>query len=246
MVSRASGSKVAPDGANTKRGKVGRKARVSGAGRRGVEVPGDGDAPVGLAIQQRPVSSLIPYVRNARTHSEAQVAQIAASIREFGWTNPILVDGENGVIAGHGRLAAARLLGLNDVPVIELKHLSKEQKRAYIIADNKLAANAGWDTDFLKLELVELQELGVDLDLTGFSGEELKGLLELNELPPSVTGDEETPLNFNVSYGLIFDDEEQQRDWFSFLRYLKGKYPEAESIGLRLQLFIREGGFLVE
>ncbi len=109
-----------------------------------------------------PVDSLIPYARNARTHSEEQIAQIAASIREFGWTNPILTDGEKGVIAGHGRLAAARKLALSEVPVIELGHLSPEQKKAYILADNRIALNSGWDEELLKLELQELQ--GVDVE----------------------------------------------------------------------------------
>src|SRR5690606_35026758 len=100
-----------------------------------------------LHIQYQPTESLIPYARNARTHSDAQVAQIAASIREFGFNNPVLVDGENGIIAGHGRLLAARKLGLDSVPVIELAHLSETQKRAFILADNKLALNAGWDDE---------------------------------------------------------------------------------------------------
>ncbi len=108
------------------------------------------------SIKNVAISSLIPYIRNARTHSEAQIAQIAASIKEFGWTNPILVDGESGIIAGHGRVLAARKLGLAEVPVIELSHLSPAQKRAYILADNQLATNAGWDNDLLKIELADL------------------------------------------------------------------------------------------
>lgn len=99
-----------------------------------------------LEIKKINVEKLIPYVRNSRTHSDAQVAQIAASIKEFGWTNPILVDGENGIIAGHGRLLAARKLGQSEVPVIELSHMTESQKKAYVIADNQLAMNAGWDT----------------------------------------------------------------------------------------------------
>ena len=132
-----------------------------------------------LEVAYRAVSTLIPYARNPRTHSDAQVAEIAASIREFGFTNPILVDGENGIIAGHGRLLAARKLGMKTVPVIELAGMSEAQKRAYIIADNKLALNAGWDNELLGLELGELQGLGFDLALTGFSEEELAGLLSL-------------------------------------------------------------------
>jgi ParB-like nuclease domain len=123
------------------------------------------------------VAELVPYARNARTHSDAQVARIAASIREFGFTNPVLVDGERGVIAGHGRLLAARKLGMAEVPVIELSHLSEAQKRAYILADNRLALDAGWDEELLRIELGDLRDLGFDLDLTGFGADEIGKLL---------------------------------------------------------------------
>ena len=138
----------------------------------------DDAKPCDLVVEYRPLDSLIGYLRNARTHSDEQVAEIAGSIREFGWTNPILVDGDNGVIAGHGRILAARKLGLTKVPVIELAHLTETQRRAYILADNKLAMNAGWDNDLLALELSDLQDAGFDLGLTGFSGEEIADLLE--------------------------------------------------------------------
>src|SRR6476619_5943409 len=120
-----------------------------------------------LALTYRSTAALIPFAKNARTHSDAQVAQIAASIREFGWTTPILVDGDNGVIAGHGRLLAARKLGMDQVPVIELAGMSETQRRAYIIADNRLSLNAGWDEELLGLELADLGSLGFDLSLTG-------------------------------------------------------------------------------
>jgi ParB-like chromosome segregation protein Spo0J len=129
-----------------------------------------------MQIQPRPIEGLIPYARNSRTHSDEQVAQIAASIREFGWTNPVLVDGENGIIAGHGRVLAARKLGMDEVPCIELAGLTDTQRRAYIIADNKLALNAGWADDMLRIELEALGELGFDLDLIGFSDEEILAL----------------------------------------------------------------------
>lgn len=129
-----------------------------------------------MKIQQISVEKLIPYARNSRTHSDEQVAQIAASIKEFGWTNPILIDGESGIIAGHGRLMAARKLGMDKVPVIELAHLSDIQKRALIIADNKLALNAGWNNDMLALEFEELEIEGFDLSLTGFGDEEISAL----------------------------------------------------------------------
>lgn len=132
-----------------------------------------------IQIKEKLVSELIPYVKNSRTHSDEQVAQIAASIKEFGWTNPILIDGENGIIAGHGRLMAARKLGHTKVPTIELKDLTETQKKAYIIADNRLALNAGWDNEMLKLEFDELAELGFDLNLTGFSLDEIAALTPL-------------------------------------------------------------------
>ena len=126
-----------------------------------------------MQIQPRPIEGLIPYARNSRTHSDEQVAQIAASIREFGWTNPVLVDGDNGIIAGHGRVLAARKMGMAEVPCIELAHLSEAQKKAYIIADNKLALNAGWDNELLALELGELHAADFDMALLGFDASEL-------------------------------------------------------------------------
>ena len=130
-----------------------------------------------LNVEYRKVEALIPYARNPRTHAESQIAKIAASIVEYGWTNPILVDGDNGIIAGHGRLAAARKLGLDQVPVIELAHLTVAQKRALVIADNRLALDAGWDEEMLALELAELSDAGYDLALTGFEEAEIEALL---------------------------------------------------------------------
>jgi ParB-like nuclease domain len=135
-----------------------------------------------LAITYRPIEALIPYARNARTHSEAQVALIAGSIREYGFTNPVLVDGENGIIAGHGRVMAARKLGLAHVPVIELAHLTEAQRRAYILADNKLAEQAGWDKALLALELGDLRDMAVDLTSLGFDAAELDALLRAGEV----------------------------------------------------------------
>ncbi|MCL9861849.1 ParB/Srx family N-terminal domain-containing protein, partial [Ralstonia solanacearum] len=130
-----------------------------------------------LNVEYRKVAALIPYARNPRTHSDEQVARIAASIVEYGWTNPVLVDGENGVIAGHGRLAAARKLGMEEVPVIELAHLSPTQKRSLILADNRIALDAGWDEELLALEFAELADAGYELALTGFSVDEIDALL---------------------------------------------------------------------
>jgi len=131
-----------------------------------------------MQVQKYKVEDLIPYVNNSRTHSEEQVAQIAASIKEFGWTNPILVDGSKGIIAGHGRLQAARKLKLAEVPVIELTHLTETQKKALIIADNKLALNAGWDNELLTIELNELMADGFALDILGFDINELNALMQ--------------------------------------------------------------------
>ncbi len=126
-----------------------------------------------MQIEQVAISELIPYARNSRTHSDEQVAQIAASIKEFGWTNPILIDGESGIIAGHGRLLAARKLGMKEVPVIQLSGMTDTQKKAYIIADNKLALNAGWDDELLRLELEELNVEEFKMELLGFDANEL-------------------------------------------------------------------------
>jgi DNA modification methylase len=130
-----------------------------------------------MKIEQLPTADLIPYARNTRTHSPEQVAQIAGSIREFGFTNPILIDADNGIIAGHGRVMAASKLGLAKVPCIRLAHLTDTQKRAYIIADNKLALNAGWDEEMLALELGELKDEDFDLSLIGFDETELGDLM---------------------------------------------------------------------
>jgi site-specific DNA-methyltransferase (adenine-specific) len=143
-------------------------------------------------IEQRAVEKLIPYARNSRTHSDAQVAQIAASIKEWGWTTPILIDETEQVIAGHGRLMAARKLGMAEVPVIVAAGWTDAQKRAYVIADNKLALNAGWDESLLALEFGELEGLGFDLELTGFSAEEIAALTP-EEVPAALTDEDEVP-----------------------------------------------------
>jgi len=145
-----------------------------------------------VKITQKKVTELIPYVKNSRTHSDEQVAQIAASIKEFGWTNPILVDGSNGIIAGHGRLMAARKLGHTEVPTIELKDLTETQKKAYIIADNRLALNAGWDNEMLTIELNDLLADGFALEILGFDPKELSALLE-PEVVKGLTGEDAVP-----------------------------------------------------
>src|SRR6266436_5103399 len=144
-------------------------------------------------IEMWPIEKLIPYARNPRTHSDAQVAQIAASIAEFGFNNPILVDTQSGIIAGHGRLLAARKLQLEQVPVIVLDHLSEAQKRAYILVDNKLAENAGWDEELLRCELAALEAEDFNLDLIGFEDEELARLLADQDAVQGLTDEDAIP-----------------------------------------------------
>ena len=145
-----------------------------------------------MQIEQIGIATLIPFAKNSRTHDDAQVAQIAASIKEFGFTNPVLIDEANGIIAGHGRVLAARKLNLEQVPFIRLTHLSESQKRAYVIADNKLALNAGWDNQMLALELADLQNMDFDLDLTGFTANEIAALMP-EQLEPGLTDPDDAP-----------------------------------------------------
>lgn len=159
-----------------------------------------------MQIEKRQLSELIPYINNSRKHSDDQVTQIAASIKEFGWTNPILVDGDNGIIAGHGRIMAAKKLNMTEVPVIELAHLSKEQRKALIIADNKLALNSDWDTNLLAIELKDLQDLGFDLNLTGFADKELADILKPDQVDGLTDEDAvpDTPIEPKTKPGDIY------------------------------------------
>ncbi len=149
--------------------------------------------PMAQRIEHWPLDKLIPFARNPRTHSDAQVAQIAASIAEFGFNNPILVDTKNGIIAGHGRLLAARKLQLAEVPVIILDHLTDAQKRAYIIADNQLALNARWDEELLGIELAALQDEDFNVALIGFEDEELTRLLAAQDAADGLTDEDAVP-----------------------------------------------------
>jgi site-specific DNA-methyltransferase (adenine-specific) len=158
-----------------------------------------------MQIKEVAVDKLIPYAKNSRTHSPEQVGQIAASIKEFGFRNPILVDGV-GIIAGHGRLMAAQKLGLDKVPTIDCSDMSESQKKAYIIADNKLALNAGWDTAMLSIEMKDLEDEGFDLTLLGFDDKELNALLE-PEVTEGLTDEDavpETPIEPKTKVGDIY------------------------------------------
>jgi ParB-like chromosome segregation protein Spo0J len=156
-------------------------------------------------IEYISTTALIPYARNSRTHSDEQVAQVAASIKEFGFTNPVLIDQDNGIIAGHGRVMAAMRLKLDEVPCIRLSHLSETQKRAYIIADNKLALNSGWDDELLALEIKDLQGMDFEIDILGFDDSEIDdilGLAEDEDFEPELNSDDREPIRnmtFTVS-----------------------------------------------
>ena len=165
-----------------------------------------------MQIKEIEVAKLIPYANNSRTHDDAQVAQLAASIKEFGFRNPILVDGV-GIIAGHGRLLAARKLGLEKVPTIDCSDMTEIQKKAYIIADNKLALNSGWDSELLKLEITDLQNTDFDLTKLGFSEMELANLFD--ELKDVQIDD----LDYQAAFSIVVDckDEQEQEKIFNEL-----------------------------
>lgn len=163
------------------------------------------------------VADLVPYIRNSRTHSDEQVTKIAASIKEFGFLSPVIIDGENGIIAGHGRVMAAKKLGLEEVPVIEASHLTEAQRRAYVIADNRLAeVGSEWDQEMLRVEFAELEELGFNLELTGFGLDEI-GALGFDESPypehePDSSAQEIDPDDYQMGHtcpkcGFEFDDD---------------------------------------
>jgi ParB-like chromosome segregation protein Spo0J len=144
-----------------------------------------------MKIEQIKTEKLIPYARNSRLHSQEQIAQISASIREFGFNNPVLIDKDHGIIAGHGRVLAAQKLGLDEIPCLRLSHLTDIQKRAYIIADNRLAeTGGGWDTELLALEIEDLRLEDFDIDLTGFDADALEALMDQPEFSPGTEDDQ--------------------------------------------------------
>ena len=159
---------------------------------------------------ERNIKDLIPYANNSRTHSDEQINQVASSIKEFGFTNPVLIDEQGGIVAGHGRILAANKLGITKVPCIELKGLTEAQKKAYVIADNQLALNSGWDLDTLRLEVESLQELDFDLDLLGFDEDVIGKLLDIEaELPDLPDGDRDP---FQQKTFTLHDEQAQAID----------------------------------
>lgn len=166
-------------------------------------------------VEKWDITRLIPYARNSRTHSDEQIGQIAASIKEWGWTTPVLVDEAGSIIAGHGRTLAAQRLKMTEVPVMVAKGWSDAKKRAYIIADNKLALNAGWDDEMLRLELAELDVSGFDLELTGFTGDELTAAMfgdDALDIEP-----EEQAVNSAFEVSVTCQDESEQERVYEML-----------------------------
>lgn len=176
-----------------------------------------------LSISYRKTGELIPYINNSRTHSDQQVQQVAASIKEFGFTNPILIDEDSGIIAGHGRLQAAQLLGQDEVPTIMLEGLTEAQRKAYVIADNKLALNSGWDDELLKVELEVLSDLDFDLDILGWDVlPDFKGEVDYSILDDDDLDDELETMTDDVKKAIQIEfeaqDYEEAADLIKFWR----------------------------
>ena len=189
-----------------------------------------------LKLADMKIGDLIPYAMNSRTHSEDQISKLAASIKEFGFLNPVIVDDEGGIIAGHGRVLAAKKLKMKAVPTIAAGHLSDAQKRAFVIADNRLALDAGWDAELLTAELERLAEDDVDLSVTGFTVDELNEMLDLGDEDLTGLGDgdgdgdgEKKKRQALVTYTIAFDDAEQQAYWYDFLKRLRQADPDSET-----------------
>ena len=186
---------------------------------------------------------LKPYDNNAREHSPEQVAQIAASITEFGFLNPILVDSNDGIVAGHGRLSAARELALDVVPVVVLDQLTEAQKKAYILVDNKLAENASWNEELLQEEIVALNLQDFDISILGWDEDEIREIMEYDSAFGEGDGDGESrglggePV---IQYNIIFDNEQQQQIWFDFLKDLRQSQPDDTTIAEKIINFIEE------
>jgi ParB-like chromosome segregation protein Spo0J len=176
-----------------------------------------------IEIVYRPIETLSPWPNNPRTHSDDQIAVLVASIQEYGFTNPLLIDEDHVILAGHGRIEAADLAGLKEVPTVMLEGLSDDQKRAYVIADNKLALTADWDLDALEQEFRKLIESDFDMDLTGFADYEIKNLLE--NADKDAGGDGEDDFNDPIiQYNIVFDDERQQERWYAFMRLVREQF----------------------
>lgn len=201
-----------------------------------------------MEIVNKKVIDLVPYANNSRTHTEHQISQIANSIKKFGFTNPILIDSNNTIIAGHGRLEAVKLLGHEEVPCIAITGLSKSQIRALIIADNKLALNASWNFQTLNEEIKNLKEEEFDLNILGFADLELTSILNNeifndSETQELIKDNFDQTNNFIIQYNIIFDNTFQQDAWFELIKNLKIIYPDLQTTGERLSEFIKSKNY---
>lgn len=180
-----------------------------------------------MTIKYKSINDLIPYVNNTRTHSEEQVNQIASSIKEFGFTNPVLIDEQGGIIAGHGRVMAAKKLNINEVPTIILNNLSEAQKKAYIIADNKIALNAGWDEDLLQLELISLEEMGFDYSNLGFDFDIDIEEINNEEFEPNIKVGDREPIR-----NMTFTVSDEQHELIEEVLKLAKEFPLQDPAGI--------------
>jgi len=201
-----------------------------------------------MEIVNKKVIDLVPYANNSRTHTEHQISQIANSIKKFGFTNPILIDSNNTIIAGHGRLEAVKLLGHEEVPCIAITGLNKSQIRALIIADNKLALNASWNFQTLNEEIKNLKEEEFDLNILGFADLELTSILNNeifndSETQELIKDNFDQTNNFIIQYNIIFDNTFQQDAWFELIKNLKIIYPDLQTTGERLSEFIKSKNY---
>ena len=201
-----------------------------------------------MEIVNKKVIDLVPYANNSRTHTQYQISQIANSIKKFGFTNPILIDSNNTIIAGHGRLEAVKLLGHEEVPCIAITGLSKSQIRALIIADNKLALNASWNFQTLNEEIKNLKEEEFDLNILGFADLELTSILNNeifndSETQELIKDNFDQTNNFIIQYNIIFDNTFQQDAWFELIKNLKIIYPDLQTTGERLSEFIKSKNY---
>ena len=198
-----------------------------------------------MDIINKKISDLNPYENNSRTHSEEQITQIINSIKQFGFTNPILIDQDNNIIAGHGRLIAVKQMEWEEVPCIAVSNLTQNQLKALNFADNQIALNAGWDLAKLTTEIKGLKEDNFDLTSLGFNNLELSNFLDDNffdsKFNQEVIADQTN--NFIIQYNIIFDDNEQQQIWFEFIKNLKEIYIDLNTIGQRLVEFIRQNNY---
>lgn len=181
-----------------------------------------------LKIEYKNTDSLIPYVNNSRTHSDEQVTQIASSIKEFNFTNPILIDEQGGIIAGHGRLMAANKLGLEQVPTITLVGLSEAQRKAYVIADNQLALNSGWDLELLRVEIEQLQALDFDIEILGFDDDQIASLLDLEDDDDEVADDDFKELEDETKFLLLIEYDSE--------RQLEKYYNQTQELGFKCKI----------